>query len=115
MLITGLCLPVSGRALPLIASSGNPSNDKLLDMPEKGQAAMLSKATHYACLGKDPFYVGTETHGVNRGVSFWSITCENNGKKFMVIIAPDAIGSTKIFECNLLHNRPWQCYAKLKE
>lgn len=99
--------------LAYLAQSGNPSNDKLLAMPEEGQAAMLSKATRYACIGTDPFYMGTEMHGSNKDVAFWSITCKNGGR-FMIAIAPDAIGSTKVFSCNLLHGHPWTCYEKLK-
>lgn len=96
-------------------SSGNPSNDKLLGLTESEQAAMLSKATHYNCLGKKPYYMGTQTQGSNKGVSFWSITCINSGDKFMIVIAPDEVGSTKLFSCRLLHGHPWDCYEKIKE
>ena len=110
---------ISSNAVPLerIApweASANPSNDKLRAMPEKEQAQTLSKATHYNCQAKDPYYVGTEWRGANKGVSFWSITCEHDGKKMMIIIAPDAIGSTKVVSCNLLEKYPWHCYSKLK-
>jgi hypothetical protein len=76
---------------------------------------MLSKATHYSCLGKNAYYMGTEKHGANKGVSFWSITCDNGGKKFMIAIKPDATGTTRVISCNLLHGKPWECYSKLKD
>jgi hypothetical protein len=102
-------------SLPGWASSGNPSNDKLLTMPEYGQAAMLSKATGYSCVGKNPFYMGTEKQGANRDVSFWSITCSNSGKQFMIAIAPDTYGSTVVLQCTLMRGHPWTCYEKLPD
>jgi len=113
-----LCVSPAAYAqekIPFWASSGNPSNDKLLGMPENGQAAMLSKATRYGCLGTNPFYMGTEIRGANKGVSFWSITCSNGGEKFMIAIAPDDTGSTKVISCSLLHGHPWECYKKLRD
>lgn len=112
MLVLCLSLPVHAQQA---AASGNPSNDKLQTMPEYGQAAMLSKATGYSCIGVNPFYMGTEKQGTNKGVSFWSITCKNNGKQFLIAIAPDTYGSTVILQCNQLHGRPWVCYDKLKD
>jgi hypothetical protein len=95
--------------------SGNPSNDKLLLMSEDGRAKALSRAMGNICTGIDPYYMGTEKHGVNTLVSFWSITCKENSKaQFMIVIAPDSIGSTRVIQCNLLHGKPWTCYEQLK-
>jgi len=110
----GSAPPSSSSASSIPHSSGNPSNDKLLGMPENGQAAMLSKATRYGCIGRDPYYMGTETRGVNKGVSFWSISCKGGGE-FLIAIAPDAIGSTKVITCNMLRREPWKCYEKIKD
>lgn len=101
-------------SVPAWASSGNASNDKLLTMPEEGQAAMLSKATHYECLGQHPFYMGTWKRPPNENVSLWSITCSVTGQKYMVAISPDDVGSTKVLSCNLLHGHPWECYHAIK-
>lgn len=95
-------------------SSGNPSNDKLLAMSESDQSATLSKATQNNCKAKDPYYMGTEKKGVNKDVSFWSIACENTSKKYLIIVAPNAIGSTKVIECKLLTGMPWKCGEKLQ-
>lgn len=84
-------------------------------MSENGQAAMLSKATGYTCVGEKPYYMGTEKRPPNTNVSLWSITCSNNGKKFMIAIAPDPTGKTMVLQCNLLHGHPWECYQKIKQ
>ena len=117
--VVGLSFPLALAAVPLVLASGNASNDKLLQMNETEQAAMLSKATNYQCLGKKPYYMGTEGKGANTGVSFWSITCDNGGKKFLIVIAPDASGSTRIFDCDHLQMRfpkeNWECYSRLPD
>jgi hypothetical protein len=99
---------------PSWAASGNASNDKLLTMPEKGQAAMLSKATGYGCIGQDPFYMGTEKRPPNNNVSLWSLSCSNTSRKYLIAIAPDETGSTVVIDCKLLTKRPWKCYKKIK-
>ena len=75
---------------------------------------MLSKATGYSCIGKDPFYVGTEKMGPTGMFPSGARTC-NGGKKYMIAISPDAIGSTKVFSCSLFHGHPLECYEKLAE
>jgi len=108
-----------GFALPAMAgidwfASGNPSNDKLLRMTtEKAQGEALARAIGN-CTPSKPFYMGTELHPPNRLVSFWSLTCDNLDKSFMIAIAPDETGSTKVISCNLLHGNPWKCYNKLR-
>jgi len=114
-----LCLCIASPAIAAgifdIFSSGNPSNDKLLKMTESQQAATLSKAIGPHCIAKDPYYMGTEVKTPNANVSFWSITCDQVNRKFMIAIAPDAIGHTRVIECTLLHGRPWTCYKKLND
>ena len=102
-------------AAPAGRSSGNISNDKLLTMPEHGRVAMLSKATHFNCIGKKPFFMGVEKHPNNLNVALWSLTCANGGQEYLIAIAPDAVGSTRVISCSLLRKEPWKCYEKLEE
>jgi hypothetical protein len=77
---------------------------------------MLSKATGYSCIGKNPFYMGTQKHGANRDVAFWSITCDRTDRKYLIAIAPDTYGSTMVMRCDQLRRHPeWVCYEKLKD
>jgi hypothetical protein len=45
--------------------------------------------------------VHTFYQGTSRNMSFWNILCRD-GASYVVIIHPDAIGSTRIFECSRL-------------
>ena len=80
-----------------VASTGNEANDRLLALTELQKASALAHAVNEGCIGKRTFYMGDLPRDRS---AFWSVSCKN-GKSYLVQIAADAAGSTKVLECDL--------------
>ena len=97
---------VSGIALVVVAVVGmvglvkaNEAHNLLLKRSSKERNAVLTKQMKESgenCVVKENFFQGM----AKDGKAFWSIRC-TNGKAFLVMIEPDAVGSTTILDCGV--------------
>jgi hypothetical protein len=95
-----------------IASTGNPAHDILLSLSPSDQATSLGKSVGEGCVGNYAYFMGMarDTRNV-----FWSVRC-TNGKSYEVMISPDATGSTRVLECDVLQLvTKIRCFEKLQE
>lgn len=99
-------------------NTGNPTNDKLLALPQSEQASVLGTIAGAGCVGNRAFYMGMFS-GVQPGQTkkeqqlaailqmdhshsaFWSVGC-TNGASYEVEISVDDAGSTKVVDCSVL-------------
>jgi hypothetical protein len=94
------------------ASTGNPAQDILLNLSPSNQATFLGKSVGEGCVGTYAYFMGMapDTRNV-----FWSVRC-TNAKSYEVMISPDATGTTKVLECNVLQLvTKSRCFEKLRE
>jgi predicted nucleic acid-binding Zn ribbon protein len=92
--------------------TGNVANDRLLAMSEGEQATYLGAVVEDNCVGERAFYMGLNRIDQN---GYWSVGC-TNGNKYMVAIAPDSVGSTKILDCSMLKLvAKMNCFHKLEK
>jgi hypothetical protein len=93
------------------AGSGNPTNDRLLAMPEPQQAELLAKSFRHGCIGVEAFPMGVTTSGRAKGYAYWSVRCKN-GKSYAVQIAPNPKGTAVIVDCKALEGTGCECFKK---
>lgn len=93
------------------AGSGNPTNDRLLEMPEPQQAAALGNSFRHGCVGVEAFPMGVTASGKARGTAYWSVRCKN-GKSYVVQIAPNKKGSAVVADCKVLQGTGRECFKK---
>jgi hypothetical protein len=92
-------------------TTGNPAHDILLTLSPSDQATSLGKSVGEGCVGDYAFFMGMAK---DKNV-FWSVRC-TNGKSYEVMISPDAYGSTKVLECDVLQLfTKIRCFEKLQE
>ena len=58
---------------------------------------------------KAPFYMGSDASGS----AVWSASCVD-GRSFAVMMSPDAVGSTKVLDCNVLAAVAGPCFQKMR-
>lgn len=89
-------------------STGNTTNDTLLQLSEHNQATALSVSVGPSCIGQNAFYNGIDEHSLN---AFWSLRCQG-GSDYFVEVKPDATGTTSVMTCSdistLAHLNCWQ-------
>jgi hypothetical protein len=106
-----LALIAFGSALTAMAAgSGNPTNDRLLALPQDQQAALLTKGIK-GCAGEAPFPMGVTTAGKAKGFAYWSVRCKD-GRSFAVQITPDVKGTTQAADCKALEGSGKECFKK---
>jgi hypothetical protein len=93
------------------AGSGNPTNDRLLAMPEPQQAELLAKSFRHGCVGVEAFPMGVTTSGRAKGYAYWSVRCKN-GKSYAVQIAPNPKGTAVVVDCKALEGTGRECFKK---
>jgi hypothetical protein len=93
------------------AGSGNPTNDRLLAVPETQRARALGSSLHKGCVGVASFPMGVTETGRARGTAYWSVRCKN-GRSYVVQIAPDAKGSAVAADCRVLQGTGRECFKK---
>ncbi len=93
------------------AGSGNPTNDRLLAMPEPQQAAALGNSLHHGCVGTEAFPMGVTASGKAKGTAYWSVRCKD-GKSYVVQIAPNKKGSAVVADCKVLQGTGRECFKK---
>lgn len=90
-------------ALALTASGtvfANEAHNRLLRLPAAARTTTLAevvRSSGNACAGISSEYKGSD----KSGQAFWRIDC-SNGKSFLVGIANDRVGSTKVLPCSLM-------------
>jgi len=102
----------SNNSSSQVATTGNPAHDILLTLSPSDQATSLGKSVGEGCVGNYAYFMGIarDTRNV-----FWSVRC-TNGKSYEVMISPDATGSTRVLECDVLQLvTKIRCFEKLKE
>ena len=92
------------------ASSGNPTNDRLLAMPEAQQAQALGNILRRGCVGVAAFPMGVTASGRAKGDAYWSVRCKN-GKSYAVQIPPRGKGAV-VVECQVLQGTGRECFKK---
>ena len=93
------------------AGSGNPTNDRLLTMPEEQRAQALGNSFRHGCVGVEAFPMGVTASGRARGTAYWSVRCKN-GKSYVVQIAPDKKGTAVVADCKVLQGTGRECFKK---
>jgi hypothetical protein len=93
------------------AGSGNPTNDRLLAMPEAQQAAALGNSFRHGCVGVAAFPMGVTPSGKAKGTAYWSVRCKD-GKSYVVQIAPNKKGSAVVADCKVLEGTGRECFKK---
>jgi hypothetical protein len=92
------------------AGSGNPTNDRLLAMPEAQRAPALGNSFHRGCVGVEAFLMGVTASGRAKGYAYWSVRCQN-GKSYAVQIPPRA-KSAVVVDCQSLQGTGHECFKK---
>jgi hypothetical protein len=93
------------------AGSGNPTNDRLLAMPEPQQAQVLARSFRHGCVGVEAFPMGVTTTGRAKGYAYWSVRCKN-GKSYAVQITPNPKGTAIVVDCKALEGTGHECFKK---
>ncbi len=92
------------------AGSGNPTNDRLLAMPEAQQAQALGKSLRRGCVGLEAFPMGVTASGRAKGDAYWSVRCKD-GKSYAVQIPPRGKGAV-VVDCQVLQGTGRECFKK---
>jgi hypothetical protein len=92
------------------AGSGNPTNDRLLAMPEVQQAQALGNILRRGCVGVAAFPMGVTASGRAKGDAYWSVRCKN-GKDYAVQIPPRGKGAV-VVDCQVLQGTGRECFKK---
>jgi hypothetical protein len=89
--------------------TGNPANDMLLDGGDTLAAEGLGKVA--GCTAARTFYAGLAPDKT----AIWDIEC-SDGKSYSISISPNATGSTRVLDCDLLNalTGPSSCFKKLE-
>jgi hypothetical protein len=95
----------------MAAGSGNRTNDRLLAQPQARQIEVLSKGVGHGCVGKSAFPMGVTATGKARGFAYWSLSC-NNGKNYVIQIAPNTKGTAVAADCSVLNGTGKECFKK---
>ncbi len=93
------------------AGSGNPTNDRLLALPEPEQAAALANSFRHGCVGVEAFPMGVTATGKAKGTAYWSVRCKN-AKSYIVQIAPNKKGTAVVADCKILQGTGRECFKK---
>jgi hypothetical protein len=101
---------VAGAGGAGAAGSGNPTNDRLLAMPEPQQAQALGNSFHRGCVGTAAFPMGVTASGHAKGTAYWSVRCKN-GKSYAVQIPPRGKAAV-VVECQALQGTGRECFKK---
>lgn len=93
------------------AGSVNPTNDRLLALPQDQQAQALAGSFRRGCVGVSAFFMGMTATGKAKGNAYWSVACKN-GKSYAVQIAPNKKGSAVVVDCKALEGTGKECFKK---
>jgi hypothetical protein len=95
-----------------IPTTGNVAHDQLLALGPNERAVALAKVVGEGCVGEYAFFMGLANDTKN---AFWSVRC-TNGKSYEVQVSPDAGGSTRVLECDVLQAlTKIRCFEKLQQ
>jgi len=111
MLAAALLAAGPGWSQARAAGSGNPTNDRLLALPEAQQAQTLSRGFRHGCIGVAAFPMGVTASGRAKGTAYWSVRCKN-GNSYVVQIAPDKKGTAVVADCKVLQGTGRECFKK---
>ena len=110
LLLTAVLLSGGPYRDAAAAGSGNPTNDRLLAMPEAQQAQVLGNSLRRGCVGLEAFPMGVTASGRARGDAYWSVRCKN-GKSYAVQIPPRGKGAV-VVDCQALQGTGRECFKK---
>lgn len=79
------------------ATTGNPTQDRLVARGASDQALILGLVAGEGCLGESVFFMGMD----KIANANWSVRC-HNGRSYQIEIRPDADGSTSTMDCRIL-------------
>ncbi len=88
----------------------NAANERLLAAAPDEQAQVLTKDIK-GCAGTSAFPMGVTASGKAKGFAYWSVRCQD-GRSFVVQIAPDAKGTVAIVDCQALQGTGKECFKK---
>jgi hypothetical protein len=72
----------------------NPTQNRLMSLPKRQQAAILAQAVGHGCKGVSPYFMGTG----DDGSAIWTIRCVR-GHAWAVAVNPDPAGTTTVMQC----------------
>src|SRR5437867_5036539 len=99
LLLAALIAAAPGTAA-IGADAKNATNERLLAAPPDQQAQALTTGIK-GCTGTSAFPMGVTASGKAKGYAYWSVRCQD-GRSFVVQIAPDAKGTATIADCQAL-------------
>ncbi|HLZ67017.1 MAG TPA: hypothetical protein VKQ29_12360 [Aliidongia sp.] len=79
---------------PAASKIDNPTQNQLMSLPKRQQAAILAQAIGHGCRGASPYFMGTG----DDGSAIWSLRCVR-GHTWAVSVNPDPAGSTTAMRC----------------
>ncbi|GGF48686.1 hypothetical protein GCM10011611_63860 [Aliidongia dinghuensis] len=83
------------RQVASVANSvDNPTQNQLMSLPKRQQAAILAEAVGHGCQGVSPYFMGIG----DDGSAIWSIRCAR-GHAWAVSISPGPAGDTTVKRC----------------
>jgi hypothetical protein len=95
-----------------IQSTGNATHDHILALGASAQALVLGEAVNEGCSGEYAFYMGMVKETKE---AFWSVRC-TNGKSYEVQIKPDAAGTARYLDCDILKAvAKVSCFARFNQ
>jgi len=109
LLAAALLIGAPGRDAAA-AGSGNPTNDRLLAMPEAQRAQVLGDSLHRGCDGVEAFPMGVTASGRAKGDAYWSVRCKN-GNSYAVQIPPRGKRAV-VVECQIMQGTGRECFKK---
>jgi hypothetical protein len=110
LFLTAALLSAGASQAAIAAGSGNPTNDRLLAMPEAQQAQALGNSLRRGCIGVAAFPMGVTVTGRAKGNAYWSVRCKD-GKSYAVQIPPRGKGAV-VVDCQILQGTGRECFKK---
>jgi hypothetical protein len=110
VLLLAALLTARAPQVAMAAGTGNPTNDRLLAMPEAQQAQALGDSLRRGCVGVAAFPMGVTASGRAKGNAYWSVRCKN-GKSYAVQIPARGKGAV-VVDCETLQGTGRECFKK---
>jgi hypothetical protein len=109
-LLLAALIVAGSLASAMAADPKNATNERLLAAPPSEQAEVLTKSIK-GCAGTSAFPMGVTATGKARGFAYWSVRCQD-GRSFVIQIAPDVKGTVAIADCQALQGTGKECFKK---
>jgi hypothetical protein len=111
LLLSAALLAIGPIAAAVAASTGNPSTDRLLAMPEQQRIEVLARSIRRDCTGTRAFLMGVTRTGRARGTAYWSVAC-TNGRSYVIQMDADKKGTSFVADCRVLAGTGRECFQQ---